>query len=1123
MIRNKLAWLLCATTAVACATPTQPTDAGRDASREATVDVVSRPDASRPDSGPTCSMGQIACNGVCVNAQTDNMNCGACGTACPMGQSCMMGACRATVMCTAPQVDCSGTCVNTQTDPANCGACGTACPMGQSCTAGACRAAMMCPVGQIDCGGTCVDTASSASNCGACGNACPMGQTCTSGVCGAPMCAAGETLCGGRCINTQTDATNCGACGNACPMGQTCTAGACVSTMMCPGTQTNCSGTCVDTQTSAANCGACGRACAMGQTCTAGACMGMLVCPMGQTACGAACADLQSDAINCGACGNACPAGQVCAMGACAMPRPMCAAGQTDCTPMAMAPTCVNTQTDNSNCGACGTTCPMGQTCTAGACACAAGQLLCGRTCVNAQTDNNNCGTCGTVCAGGTTCQAGRCACPAGQMGCGMPSVCVNTQTDNANCGTCGTACPAGQTCTAGTCACAMGQTACGMPATCVNTQTDRSNCGMCGRACAMGQTCTAGACACPAGQTVCGAGAAATCVDLQSNSTNCGMCGRVCAMGTSCRMGACMGMPPANDTRAGATLINLAMASQTLAADTTAARNDVSGSCGCTRGNDVFYRFVLTAPELVMAETLGATWDTSLFIQDSMGANVTAPAGFFSCNDDAGATGQCGLGGLQSLIYTRLPAGTYFLVLSGCGAGTASIKFQHLPAGNGTASRIAPDGTVRQAMGTTSGVGTVASTCCSGGAENSFWWLTCPNTAATAFNANSCNPMTGVSLAAYDIEVAQYSALRAATAVCNDDIGGVCANGSSLNSQVPATAANQIGLNNIVVDACSGMGASTVNYVLANCATGTRCGAACADLQNDRLNCGACARRCAGTENCRAGACIPTPSNDLPTAPVVINMAAPQSTFTVDTFSAVNNTSGTCGCTLGNDVFYQFTIAAGQSEIVYADTLGSTRDTSLFIQTSAGANVANTLPNGTTCNDDSGLTGCNTGTQSQVMTQLGAGTYRLVVSGCGVPGATNIRFQHLPVGNGPLAALAAGSSTPGGATAGTGRITGSCNSAGPENTYYWYTCGTSVGGAFTASTCGRATWDTSVHQSSASRAALNVCNDDAGGTCGVRSSISSAIPAGAGIHTLYVDGFNTTALGAYTVAVTRP
>ena len=92
----------------------------------------------------------------------------------------------------------------------------------------------------------------------------------------------------------------------------------------------------------------------------------------------------------------------------------------------------------------------------------------------------------------------------------------------------------------------------------------------------------------------------------------------------------------------------------------------------------------------------------------------------------------------------------------------------------------------------------------------------------------------------------------------------------------------------------------------------------------------------------------------------------------------------------------------------------------------------------------------------------------------------------------------------------------------GPENTHYWYTCEAAVGGTFTASTCFRAAWDTVLEQRSAARPA-NTCNDDVGGVCGVRSSISSSIPAGAGIHTLYVDGATATALGAYSVNMLRP
>ena len=41
--------------------------------------------------------------------------------------------------------------------------------------------------------------------------------------------------------------------------------------------------------------------------------------------------------------------------------------------------------------------------------------------------------------------------------------------------------------------------------------------------------------------------------------------------------------------------------------------------------------------------------------------------------------------------IPPTTPAGTYYLVLSGCSAGAATIHFQHLPAGNGPTVRITP------------------------------------------------------------------------------------------------------------------------------------------------------------------------------------------------------------------------------------------------------------------------------------------------------------------------------------------------------------------------------------------------------------------------------------------------
>ncbi|MBL8682878.1 MAG: FG-GAP repeat protein [Myxococcales bacterium] len=62
------------------------------------VDVVDAPDAQ--DVGVACDGGAMACSGRCVSTQTDTMNCGACGNACPTSAgsvaSCVMGMCRAT-------------------------------------------------------------------------------------------------------------------------------------------------------------------------------------------------------------------------------------------------------------------------------------------------------------------------------------------------------------------------------------------------------------------------------------------------------------------------------------------------------------------------------------------------------------------------------------------------------------------------------------------------------------------------------------------------------------------------------------------------------------------------------------------------------------------------------------------------------------------------------------------------------------------------------------------------------------------------------------------------------------------------------------------------------------------
>jgi uncharacterized protein YjdB len=158
--------------------------------------------------GPVeCVNGGMPCAPGCIDAQTDNANCGACGHACTGNLTCSSGVC-----CAPGQAVCNGACVDLQSDPKNCGACGTAC------TSNACSNASCCPLGYTACADGCVDLQNDANNCGTCGNPCLNGQTC----------------CGGSCTDTSTDPNNCGTCALACASGNACATGSCCGS--CPTT-----------------------------------------------------------------------------------------------------------------------------------------------------------------------------------------------------------------------------------------------------------------------------------------------------------------------------------------------------------------------------------------------------------------------------------------------------------------------------------------------------------------------------------------------------------------------------------------------------------------------------------------------------------------------------------------------------------------------------------------------------------------------------------------------------------------------------------------------------------------------------------------------------------------------
>lgn len=107
-----------------------------------------------PTDAAACPSGQRACGAVCTNTSYDPANCGACGTTCADGQVCSSGKCSSTcqpglLFCT-PQgaLDDGGAkasrCVDAQSDEKNCGACNKACAAGELCAAGVCKTFPSC-------------------------------------------------------------------------------------------------------------------------------------------------------------------------------------------------------------------------------------------------------------------------------------------------------------------------------------------------------------------------------------------------------------------------------------------------------------------------------------------------------------------------------------------------------------------------------------------------------------------------------------------------------------------------------------------------------------------------------------------------------------------------------------------------------------------------------------------------------------------------------------------------------------------------------------------------------------------------------------------------------------------
>ncbi|MFN8593179.1 MAG: pentapeptide repeat-containing protein [Thermomicrobiales bacterium] len=274
-----------------------------------------------------------------------------------------------------------------------CGAGGDCCG-GAACQNGVCA----CPVGTINCHGACKECCSDA-NCSGSRSKCCKGickGCCGDGDCGGntPLCCNGacQSCCtrgdcpsvpcqtwdcvGGACVEqgTDPDLTTCNAFApeaGVCCSGE-CTEGTCCADANCRGD----SNRCVDRDPGAGTantcvCGATGAPCS-GAT---------------PTCCGAApggtCVDLESDENNCGACGKTCGAGQSCCNGSCTATTTCQALGRT-------CGTAPDGACGTLHCGVCSGSTPS---CSNGACA------TCAATCPGA-----GCVFCFNLAEGDTVC-----------------------------------------------------------------------------------------------------------------------------------------------------------------------------------------------------------------------------------------------------------------------------------------------------------------------------------------------------------------------------------------------------------------------------------------------------------------------------------------------------------------------------------------------------------------------------------------------------------------------------------------------------------------------------------------------------------------------------------------------
>lgn len=479
------------------------------------------------------------CESSCVNHGEEH--CGSCGLACEGAETCIqLGQYRYDCACldTLCQSGDGESCVDLETDEAHCGACGNDCGE-QFCVNGTCTDVSQPPedcdyctpeYGRVWCGGAentdgeCMECLSMSEllfndeHCGDCATVCAEGQRCLLGECVAVADAPVEsdcyeyctvdngyvycgepdaTDCGSECVyysDFRYDPTHCGGCGIECGSLETCDNGRCVCQWdeAPDGVQASvCGSECFDLRFDDAHCGSCDKACAATEDCLNGACVATEqdpACSGTQTLCDGVCLErlsFQSDPAHCGGC-DACPSGEPCTYGLCA-----CTGAYEYCSVEGVN-LCVNTQNEPEHCGSCGASCGAHQACSGAECYCTEYLVrfvneedgwwsfvepgTCDGACIDLSYDEAHCGACGAACAAGEVCLGGNCFTPGDETDCegteerdydwdetfdetraettllGCGGSCVDPYADPFNCGGCGVVCELGYACNSGNC-----------------------------------------------------------------------------------------------------------------------------------------------------------------------------------------------------------------------------------------------------------------------------------------------------------------------------------------------------------------------------------------------------------------------------------------------------------------------------------------------------------------------------------------------------------------------------------------------------------------------------------------------------------------------------------------------